>query len=524
MRRRPSHGGVGSTGDLFLAEVPPAAPTNTHPNHAPRTSRLWLALEFPQLPAVVIEEGVDSPVVVVDGPAHAEVVVACNRAARAVDIQMGMRLGIARLRSDVLRVITRRLDREQAYLGVLARQAQRFTPFVSLEPPQALLLEIKGSRALFGGLNALCETVREYYRSLGHEVHDATAVTARGALWLARTEQRLITETQDALRQHLAVTAIEVAQWPASVNALCERIGVRLLGELRRLPREGLAARLGLDTLRTLDEAHGDRPEARRRHVVAERFSASLDLPAETHSAQCLLPASDHLLASMESFLRRRDSGVMQLTLRCLHRAHPATLLRLGRAWPSARADEWRELVSERLPQLRLAAPTERLQLRSGPCLPLETLHRDLPGHAPTIESAAFETTRLLERLRARLGDDAVQGMRLIAEHRPERAYRHQRPETSVIPTDLEGLRPLPPRPLWLVDPPKPLQLQQGRPWLDGPLVLTRGPERIESGWWDGDAIARDYYVAAAQRGRQLWIFRTRLEDQLHWFLHGVFA
>jgi protein ImuB len=59
-------------------------------------------------------------------------------------------------------------------------------------------------------------------------------------------------------------------------------------------------------------------------------------------------------------------------------------------------------------------------------------------------------------------------------------------------------------------------------------LVLEQGPERIESGWWDGRGVARDYYVARQIRGARqshgakLWVFQERQSKR--WYLHGMFA
>jgi protein ImuB len=77
-------------------------------------------------------------------------------------------------------------------------------------------------------------------------------------------------------------------------------------------------------------------------------------------------------------------------------------------------------------------------------------------------------------------------------------------------------------------------------------LVLEQGPERIESGWWDGRGVARDYYVARQRgggtpeptpagrpqgegqdgpsqiHGAKLWVFQERQSKR--WYLHGVFA
>jgi protein ImuB len=76
---------------------------------------------------------------------------------------------------------------------------------------------------------------------------------------------------------------------------------------------------------------------------------------------------------------------------------------------------------------------------------------------------------------------------------------------------------------LWLLSEPQPLTVQDGLPYRGGPLRLVSEPERIESGWWDGEEIARDYYAALDDRGVRLWLFRERAEPH-GWFLHGVFG
>jgi protein ImuB len=53
-------------------------------------------------------------------------------------------------------------------------------------------------------------------------------------------------------------------------------------------------------------------------------------------------------------------------------------------------------------------------------------------------------------------------------------------------------------------------------------VATAHGPERIETAWWRGPIVRRDYYVVETHAGERLWIFR-RLKDG-GWFLHGVFA
>ena len=82
----------------------------------------------------------------------------------------------------------------------------------------------------------------------------------------------------------------------------------------------------------------------------------------------------------------------------------------------------------------------------------------------------------------------------------------------------------VPTRPLWMLASPQPLRERDGVPLYErAPLTLLAGPERIESGWWDGADVRRDYYVAHARAGLRLWIYRAR-EPGGGWWLHGVFG
>ena len=59
------------------------------------------------------------------------------------------------------------------------------------------------------------------------------------------------------------------------------------------------------------------------------------------------------------------------------------------------------------------------------------------------------------------------------------------------------------------------------------PLQLLSGPERIEAGWWDGQGVARDYFIALASDGSLVWVWRARLAappGEVNWYLQGRFA
>jgi protein ImuB len=78
----------------------------------------------------------------------------------------------------------------------------------------------------------------------------------------------------------------------------------------------------------------------------------------------------------------------------------------------------------------------------------------------------------------------------------------------------IEPAPPRPPRPLWLLPQPRPLRER---------LRVIAGPERLESGWWDGDDVRRDYYVVETGRGQRAWAYLPAGARE-GWLMHGWFA
>jgi protein ImuB len=513
------------TGDLFAAPVPatalPVAPralAPPPPRAAPAPAQLWIAVQLQSLPLVVAGPGSpDQAGVVLEDEGSTRRIVACNDAARAAGVRPGLGFNAARALVPSLLAWPRDPRREERRLEALARLGLAFTPLVSLEPPDGLLLEVQGSLGLWGGLEALLADITHRFAAERQPGTFGVAPTARAALWLSRAEAPRQAPTRAALAGALAPLALTVTRWPARLLEDCTRLGVATLGELHRLPREGLARRFTPQCLAQLDEAYGLRPAPRRRYVAPERFEERLELPFELQTTAALLPYCGRLLDLLERHLRTRAVATASLELQLQHRDGPAHRIRLGRAHPATRAADWLALLAERLGRETLQAPVRRLVLRAGPVVPAAAESGALAGCGPDA-AAASEALQWLDRLRARLGDDAVSGVCLIPEHRPERAQRRHRPQLGAATAGTALTTS--PRPLWLLATAAALAVREGRPECDGTLALESGPERIESGWWEGEPVCRDYYVARTTRGARLWVYRAA--DG--WFLHGVFG
>jgi len=168
--------------------------------------------------------------------------------------------------------------------------------------------------------------------------------------------------------------------------------------------------------------------------------------------------------------------------------------------------------------------PVTAIRLRSGPVVPLGFGSESVFHSRRIPPDAVGGVPRLVERLRARLGEEAVFGVCLVPEHRPEAAWRAVQPDPATggrERRDVAGFAAM--RPLWMLMQPEPLEVVDSAPRYRGPLVFEAGPERIETGWWDGRDVTRDYYIVCDARGARLWIYQERRPPR-GWFWHGIFG
>jgi protein ImuB len=400
-----------------------------------------------------------------------------------------------------------------AALQKLCLQAHSFTSFVSIEPPNALLLEIKGSVKLFGSLPQLQADIDECWRRLGLPVRSATAPATLAALWLARAGQPLQIEDIDQLPRSLAKVPIACTAWDLERLQTLHAMGVTRLGELMRLPRAGLARRLSPAMVQDLDIALGKQPAPRRAFVRRERFRERCDFETEIEHVAYLEKALEPLIEHCTQFLRQRQAGIQALQLKLKHREGPGTRVQIGLASITSERRRLTDVLCQKLARLTLKAPVRGMELISGSLRGLSASSLDIFAGL-TGAGSRDSAPQLVERLRARLGEEAVYGVCLIPEHRPEAAWRRvqELSLTAGVKVQAEAVEQKLPRPVWLLNEPLPLPKPQ----------ILQGPERIESGWWDGKGVARDYYVARHSRGARLWVFQER-QSKL-WYVHGVFA
>jgi protein ImuB len=473
----------------------------------------WIALYLPHLPLEALTRALATPEPQAVAEHHR--IVACDGKAVARGVRPGLSTAAASVLARELAIQPRNPAEETECLLGLAGWAAQYTPSVALELPDSLVLEVSGSLRLFRGLERIAGSLRAGCARMGFTALVAAAPTARGASWLAHAGSERLVADPTALESALAGLPVRVMTGDAASRAALAAIGATRIGDVAALPRAGLARRFGRKLLDDLDRALGHAPDPRTFFTPPAEFRARLELPAEVTQAEALLFAARRLFVQLEGFLAARAGGVQRLALRLFHREARFTDVPIGLVAPARDAVHFTLLARERLGRLALPAAVRAIALDAGDVVPLA-------GEALALfddsASSPGDWKQLVERLRARLGGTAVHYLAVAAEHRPEHASRESATGAGAAGTDHPGLRPL-----WLLPAPQPLEEIDAAPHRDGPLKLLAGPERIESGWWDDDDVARDYFVAETADRALVWVYRERRSPG-GWFLHGLFA
>jgi protein ImuB len=495
---------------------------------------------------------------------------------------------------------------------------QRISPLVAIEAlddkpwaghprhqSESLLCDISGVAHLFGGEIGLLEAADRLLKATGLSGRMAIADSV-GAAWAlshySRESSISLREiaagisdfaernTTLGLQQSIKSLPVESLRISPAVAATLSRLGIERVDQLLRLPRSGLAARLGNPLVRRISQIIGEVDEPLGVHRVAAEHSQTLALEYPTSDQRILADRIERLTQKVRAGLATCQRGALRMTCRLDFSAHPPLTLDIGLFAPTIDADHLSGLMINRLETKRLPACVERLTILVTLSGPLRTAQKPLfdyqsnDADSSTIRMSGSSIGRQIDSFSGRLGRDAVVGVKIEDDPLPEKAFtvssltgvspgkffsphvvgaqkaansstrsrentsaEHSWRKYSREPSPDDAMR----RPLSLLAEPVPLAvaltLENGpfcwhatspklpsRLRLNGEIHLVVahwGPERIETGWWKGPSIRRDYYRIETDQGRWWWIFRNLISrtetaetKRYRWMLHGRFA
>ena len=464
-----------------------------------------------------------------------------DTAAAQLGLFVGKALADSRAMVPAIAVMRANETADRKLLEQIADWCERYTPFVALDSPHGLLLDITGVAHLFGGEQAMLQEIRRALTAQKFSVRLALAGTAEAARALARYKDGIIVPPGEEALATASLPAEGLNADPLIIHAL-KRAGLKTVGQVAERSRHELAARFGSAFITLLDRTLGRKggPIAPRKalpDLMAERRFAE-PIVTEAVIAATLLS----LAQSLSHVLEQRGQGARVLEA-SFFRADGQTrriAIETGRATREP-------AIIERLFREKLDALSDPLDPGFG-----YDLIRLSATFAQTVQAgaASFDTNAhdadialLADKLAARFGGHRV--MRFLPQdtHIPEAAsvaVPAQHHEAGKLPwRPVRAVEDAPRRPLRLFAKPEPVEMiaevPDGAParfrWRHAQHTVTHaeGPERIAMEWWrhQEGMPTRDYFRVEDDAGRRFWLYRDGIpRESAHprWYVHGLFA
>ena len=525
---------------------------------------------------------IDHPFSVVENIGQMQVLSSLSVSASQEGLQIGQPLRDAQAMCPTLMTRLRNKQAEEFFLRALARWAGKFSPWVAIEKPDSLLLDITGCTHLFKGEEAFLNQVQNDTRDLGLTIYTGLADTPGAAWALARYSGKIIQShrTGDAIEQEARATRSRSANrrhWPRMNAALqtsdphqkiqnialpgkthsalqslpvaalridqilvdgLNRLGLRRIGDLSGQPRASLARRFGTGLVEQLDKALGSLPEPISPLKQIPHFGVRLSLPEPIGLIDDLISAIDRLLPRLCMHLRCQSQGARQVLLQCFHTDSTVTNVNIGLARASNNPNRINSLLLLKLNDIETNFGIDVVRLEATGT---ETLHQSeskeqltLQNDSPKTHSPRKGLEDLIGKLGGRIGLENVTRYQPTSSHIPEKTFQILAAawsEAAEVWPDINQRRPMI---LWR---PEPIKAPESRilpkefRWRGRKLrILTaQGPERIAPEWWLDDpnwrSGVRDYWQVTCKEGDLLWLFYAYgATAPAGWFCQGNFT
>lgn len=443
---------------------------------------------------------------------------------------------------------------DAATLQQLAVSCQTLAPITGIEAcqyPDSLFLDVTNLAPLYGDETQLLAKVMKHFEQRSYTVRAAIADTVGAAWGLAHhtpapASIAPVHSQLEALEQ-LPIQSLRLSE------ATCEtlrQLGIADVQQLLQLPRTSLTSRFGDEINERLDQAAGTIREVFQAIHTPPEYSAEELLEWPIKDSETTLVIVERLIQKICQQLISNSCGGMQWHVQLTRQQATPIKLDIKLFQPTTTAAHVMQLVEMQLdnhPELRQLSTRKRKHfVKQSPivavdvsvahCVQLTERQQQLFDEEPSLQRTAL--AQLINRLSSRLGQDQVTRPVLQANAQPEFSFRFK---PLVTPSRHSRTRQkeshyVLARPVRLLNPVIPLlpcpsakrppsrnlpaafqkpdysRLQINRHW---------GPERIETGWWRGQTVCRDYWRIETDVGSQQWIYRDRRTGK--WFLHGEF-
>jgi protein ImuB len=483
----------------------------------------WFSLHQPQLKKL--------PFVLRTPSRGRMVITAANILAEEKGITTGMVLADALAIHPELEVQDDKPDLIDRLLKRIAEWCIRFTPAVSVDPPDGLLFDATGCSHLWGGDSLYLKEIIKKLNARGYNVRAAIADTIGIAWAVARFGKEPLSIPSGRQIEALLPLPPEALRIEAETIQRLHKLGLHQINQFINMPRSSLRKRFGQHFIIQLNKALGQEIETIEPVQPIEPYQERLPCLEPIITATGIEIALKELLTTLCLRLQQEQKGLRIAIFKGYRVDGKVEKVEIGTHRPSHHVIHLFKLFELKLQMIEPALGIELFILEA----------QKVEGHYSQQEkvwegSGGLEDIRLselIDRLAVKVGMNSIHRYIPDEHYWPERSLK---PATSLHEKLTTTWRIDKLRPMQLLRIPE--QVEVTAPVPDYPPMLFRhkgklhtivradGPERIEQEWWIQQGQHRDYYRVEDQDGNRYWLFRLgHYDDKIFkWYLHGVFA
>jgi protein ImuB len=423
-------------------------------------------------------------------------------------------------------------------LEMLAHWCYQFSPIVEIdwgEPPESLYFDLSGITHLYGGEAALAEHVRQAFHTQGYRVQIGIANTPSAAWAATHYLPGTINIVSPAAMDALLELPLEALRLPQQQWKKLDRLGIYRIEQLVQLPRQSLPSRIGPEVLKRLDCFTGDQVETISGHQFIPTFEQQWMLEQPIQHCETICHVVDVLLQRLANQLEAYGRGADRIKI-CFDCDDDQNInIDIGLYQPSASFERFNRLAQTHLETTRFVAGVKCVTVTVESTEGLE--QRQCSLLATDNHADPRELADLFERLSSRLGENRVAKAAAVDDWQFENAFsfypvtdRAYRSATIAADRFQQRRESDATRPVRMFFPPRPIRIiafNDGVPArfndhsTEHCIKRYWGPERLETAWWRGGSIKRDYYRVETASASRFWIFHCLTDGQ--WFIHGSF-
>lgn len=481
-------------------------------------------LFVPDMPLVALlraePELEGAPVAVTGSEGPRPSIMACSAQARRAGVGMGMTA--AQGRSLHAGLVLRPLSAAQvrSAQAALLDAARSFSPRVALEPTGEVCLDLSGLSSLHSSENKLGSALLQRAARAGLLARVGIASGRFIARLAARTTGGLQVVPPGRERTFLAPLPVRLLQASADLHAALRRFGIERFGELADLPSRDLGLRLGSEGLRLHRLARGENQSPLVPMKTPERFVEETETPYPVGQIEPLLFVLTGVFERLAERLRWRGLTADRLFLSLGLDPTGSDERSLGLASPTCRVGTWTTVLRlaleeqpPRAPVTAVRAEAETLVQKSSQ---VEMFAPQKPAPEKLDDAIAF--------LASLAGEGRVGSPRVVDSHRPGEFVVVPFGERGVVGREAPGSR-LPFR-IFRPSVEVEVRLKQAAPSvlaggkIQGRVLQSAGPWRLEGGWWAEEALRRDYYQVELTEGGIYRLYQDL--DRSRWFVDAI--